>query len=467
MALDYVKIRREAGEGNLSACHLIGIALRRGDNAAGVEKDPELAVAYFTRGMQGGSLKCQYELAQACLNGDGIAKDEKRGLQLVQDAAEKGHFSSMENLGIHYLQGRLLLKDDQKAFDIFRRYTENALRNFEDLGSLVMIADGVIYYPLCLAYGIGCPKDAPRAHAVLQELALKGFHAAQRCLQQNAATSGMMVLNLRPELAKHGVFALDLSEVTGRPAVVKTLKKAEEDWQATQIAAKEGNAAGCLQMGLLHAAGNQQRGIEKDATKAAAFYERGMSAAIDPTDNEASNLECQYLLYHACMGGRGVARDQVRALELLKNAADRGHMNSIVEMGKLHVEGRLVPQDQKGAFRIFETYAEDVMRNRKVPKRFDQALESNDFLYYPVCIVLGIGCDKNASKGYDVLRRMAVMGFDDAKKCLEKNGLLDPVMISFLDPAAFSMGAMWIDLQATQGSPFKEGPPAKSSGKLG
>lgn len=465
MTLDYVKIRRDADEGYLGPCHAIGIALRSGNKSAGIEKDPEQAVFYFTRGMNGGSLVCQYELALACLNGDGLPKDEKRGLQLLQDAAGKGHYSSMASLGVHYLQGRILPKDDKRAFEIFRRYTENAVRNFEDLGGLVTVAEAILYYPLCLAYGIGCEKDPPRAHAILQELAIKDFHTARRCLQENAVRHPSVALNLVPELAKYGLFALDLSEVTGRPATVKTVKKAEEEWQAAQSSAREGGAAGCLQMGILHASGSKQRGIEKDLAKAAAFYERGMSDRLDPTDDKASNLECQYLLHHALMNGAGVAKDRSRAIELLKNAADKGHMNSIVEMGKYLAEGKLVPQDQKKAFRMFEAFAEEAMRNRKAPAHFGDTSGLHDHLYYPVCLLLGIGCDKDVSKGHAVLKRMAELNFTSARKCLERNGLLDPVMIAYLDPSAFTRAAMWIDFLETQGSPFKEGPPAPSSGK--
>ncbi len=69
----------------------------------------------------------QFELGMMYLKGVGVAKDDSRGLDLVRQAAELGHADALHSLGLMYAHGRHVQRDGERAIDYFHRAGERYL----------------------------------------------------------------------------------------------------------------------------------------------------------------------------------------------------------------------------------------------------------------------------------------------------------------------------------------------------
>lgn len=65
-----------------------------------------------------------YESARALLKGDGVEKDEKKGFQQMEQAANAGYLPAMAGLGYLYSAGVGVTKDPEKAKEWFRKAAE-------------------------------------------------------------------------------------------------------------------------------------------------------------------------------------------------------------------------------------------------------------------------------------------------------------------------------------------------------
>lgn len=72
-----------------------------------------------------GDPTAQFELARACLKGDGIKKDPARAFDLMTGAANQGHAEAMGGVGFFYASGIVVPKDEAKAIEWFRKGAEN------------------------------------------------------------------------------------------------------------------------------------------------------------------------------------------------------------------------------------------------------------------------------------------------------------------------------------------------------
>ena len=82
--------RSNAGDG--TAAYTLGEIYLNGE---GVNKDPAMAVKWFTVGMEHGNLDAQYNLGLCYLNGDGAVTDLSRGVSLIKGAADKGNLQAI------------------------------------------------------------------------------------------------------------------------------------------------------------------------------------------------------------------------------------------------------------------------------------------------------------------------------------------------------------------------------------
>jgi len=71
-----------------------------------------------------GRAAAQYNLGVYYLNGHGVAKDEVEAAKWCLKAAEQGHAAAQYNLGVHYENGRGVAKDEDEAAKWYRKAAE-------------------------------------------------------------------------------------------------------------------------------------------------------------------------------------------------------------------------------------------------------------------------------------------------------------------------------------------------------
>ncbi len=106
--------------------------------------NPAEAVSFLERAAEAGSPEAQFELAKLFERGTGVPVDEKRALELYEQAASQNYADAINDLGfLHYQGGLGLRPDPQEALRYFERAADlrhpQALFNFAAL-----IDDGLI-----------------------------------------------------------------------------------------------------------------------------------------------------------------------------------------------------------------------------------------------------------------------------------------------------------------------------------
>ena len=84
-------------------------------NGFGVERDPDLAIRWFSIAAEGGDPLGQRNLATAYLNGLGVAKDGTRAAELYRTAAEQGDALAQDWLSWMLLEGDMIEPDLKEA----------------------------------------------------------------------------------------------------------------------------------------------------------------------------------------------------------------------------------------------------------------------------------------------------------------------------------------------------------------
>ena len=112
-AQGYRWIRKAADKGDAGSAYITGFLLIKGE---GVTKNTAEGVGWLRKAADAGDANALARLGQDTYFGDdGITKDPKAALPLIQAAAEKGNPWACETLGLFYLHGELVPKDQQKA----------------------------------------------------------------------------------------------------------------------------------------------------------------------------------------------------------------------------------------------------------------------------------------------------------------------------------------------------------------
>jgi len=81
------------------------------------EGNGEVNVTILEQMAERGNADAQFELGIRYLGGEGLEKDEKKAAEWLQKGAVQGHLPSMNALGTVYETGAGVAKDEKKAFE--------------------------------------------------------------------------------------------------------------------------------------------------------------------------------------------------------------------------------------------------------------------------------------------------------------------------------------------------------------
>ncbi len=432
------EIIARADQGDGAACAQAGVFHWVGGTHGGeqVIRDQDKAIAYFTRGAKAGNTDCQFYLAQANLYG--AKKDIKKGIELLDEVARKGHVWAWHEMGFFCLRGEFIPQNLKQAYLYLRAYAEAGLQServdmFRDARSGAML-----YYPVMLAMGVGCEREPEKAGVVLERLAERGLKQAREALRRGIIDDAQFVKDIffrkgdTSPLPKGAAIHLNMifpkrvvptgDEKQG--AMIKRVRPPRPDAQlsdedkararkrdnaqivglgpaeAKELALK-GNTAGMFALGMHYM---NAEGLRKNDKEAFKWFKMGA---------DRGHIGC--LFYTGMYFINGVERVQSPDLKtgahLLGLVGDAGEPS--YEMGARMIAGSVLIAlgDAAAACRHFRIAA-------------DSGHVAGEY-YYGLCLLLGAGCDKDPAEAVVRLEAAAAMGNKEAQKVLETKKVFD------------------------------------------
>lgn len=361
--------------GNMAICYQLG---------RGTEKDSTLAVNLYEAAIKKGNKKIipQHEtivkntgsvfsslLLHDCYQkGIGVNKDPKKAIEFLEKAAEGGNIDSQYSTALYYLNS----KQDKKALEWFKRaakqghtgatyYCGNML--FNGFGAEKNQTDGLKFlkiaankdftmanYQLGRIYyeGDGITKDAKTAVSYLNKAATKGNVNAKWLLglcylngegvnqdfyfaTQLLADSYKTHIDQFNEVLKkdnEGTFSQYLMGLR-KYYVEKDIESAIKCFSKVE---KDKNVEGTTMLGVCYGSKENKKRNEKKAVKTL-------------TKAAENSAVANYYLSSMLESGTGVEKNEQKALELLKKAADAGVAYAQCKLGDKYMKGNGVAKD--------------------------------------------------------------------------------------------------------------------------
>jgi TPR repeat protein len=203
-----------ANQGQTEAMVKAGKMLANGRGATA--PDMPAAVALFTKASDNGDVEGMYALGECYFFGKGVEKDPKKAIDLLATSAGLNNVRAMDLLGNIYRKGvpNLLEPNHEEAFRLFSRAAEMGYLDAQgNLGVLYINGQGVtkdekkavslfqdgaekgnpscmFYYAMCLNGGVGVEKDPDAARGWFVKAAKGGDRrAVEWCKENNVPLS--------------------------------------------------------------------------------------------------------------------------------------------------------------------------------------------------------------------------------------------------------------------------------------
>lgn len=186
-----------------------------------------------------------------------------------------------------------------------------------------------------------------------------------------------------------------------------TLQK-NEALQDLQLRADDGDVQACAKLGHAYSTGDAGLGIAPDRKTAGQYYARGA---------QKGDMACTFGLAGICL-----PEDRAKAISLLETCAENDYIWALATLGDFYLRGRHVPQDPERAFSYLQRY-NALCRPGKVPMNTFKVRW--DLVLYPLCLMLGVGCEKDEAKARQTLTELAAQGNLNAADILRTGKLND------------------------------------------
>lgn len=275
-----------------------------------------------------GSSSDQYELANCFLEGaNGFPKDSKRGVYWLTQAVNGGDLCALNQLGLCYLSGEGVMKNEEVAFRMIRLSADKGL------------VVGMINTALLAANGRGISVDFPLAAEFLLRASQQGSADATNQLGQ-FYLRGWGVAQDPAKAFQYFQKAAD----EGAAGAAANLAQCFEEGIGTSVdfavARKhwiqgalnnDAVAARCVGERFLVGA----RGFPVDAAKARRYFLRGA---------EGGDAQAQYQLAQCLNQAIGGPPDSKARVMWLEKAAAQNLPEAIAEMGDVQIEEKILEE---------------------------------------------------------------------------------------------------------------------------
>jgi len=292
------EIERLATNGDLTAQHYLGYC-----NAEGfrISRNLPAGVVWYERALRGGYLPAANNLGFLYQRGSLGTNDMAQAVRYYTFAAERGYGQSQVNLGILYHSGDGIPRDTEAAMKWFRPAAEGG-------HTTAMVEIGRLY-----RFGQGVPTNFPEARKWFELAADKG------------SSLGQFNLGL-------------LYAAEGQPT---------EAARAVQKAADQGSTDAMTELYCYYWEG---RGVPSDEVKAMEWLTKAA---------EAKNPRAEYLMGFRCNDERYVKPDKaLEAFQWFRRSAEQNFANGLHHLGLCYLEGEVVERDEARALELIRSAAD-------------------------------------------------------------------------------------------------------------
>jgi len=283
------------------------LAYRKGDYVT--------ALREFNTGVQGGPVGT-YFLALMYLHGEGVPRDETRGLELLRSSAEAGYSAAQYLLGQHYLYGRGVSKN--KALAMSYLLAASAGDDYRAVVLLKILEKG----------SRGERKDRERVVAVVKQKAKSKVPDAQYTLAfmyligdgvPKDGSEEVRWYRAAATKSPRAAFMLSLMYHFGEGVP----QKPAEAVRLMRIAAERGDVRAQYYMGTFYYQGVCS---QVDRQAAADWFRKSAVAGY---------AEAQLAYGMVLLSGDGVVQDKAQAIEWLSKAAQQNNSKAREVIGEL------------------------------------------------------------------------------------------------------------------------------------
>lgn len=275
-------------------------------------RDPKRGVYWLTQSANAGNICALNQLGLCYLGGEGVMKDDQLGFRLIKIAAERGLEVAMMNIAFLASNGRGTPVDYPLAAEF--------LHKAADLGN----ADAAYQLAQFYLHGWGVPQDKNHAFQFFQQASGAGYAPARaalaRCYEEGIGTD-------------------------------VDLQTARKFWLYAALN-NDAVAARCVGERFLTGTG----GFPVDPMKGRRYLLRAA---------EAGDAQAQYQLATCCTQGIGGPQNAMAGLKWLEKSAEQNYPEAVTELQAIRKEDERVQQEFK-----------EMMENLKNAGGFSEANES-------------------------------------------------------------------------------------------
>lgn len=316
-------------DGNQDVDGLLREAEEYRNGINGKEKDEEKAFQLYTLAYEKGSKEAAIFVSNCYLYGIGVGKDEKKGMEILDGLIGKNNPEAMIGKGLYLLS------------------TEDHKKEGEDwLEKAAMLGGAEYRESLGLMYleGDNLPKDNDKAVLWLTRAASAGSLDAMESLgnfyysNYGEAPDYNKALQWYLEPAQHGsAFAQNrIGYIYGKGLGAKQDYKKALSWYMK--AAEQGDPVSQYNVGIYYESG---LGVKKDIPSAVTWYTKSA---------EQGYASAQVSLGDCYQNGTGVPKDDFKAFEWYYKAATQNDAQGQSRLSEMYREGKGTLQDSEKAF---------------------------------------------------------------------------------------------------------------------
>jgi len=427
--LDLAPLEKRASEGAADAQAALGILYVAGRE---VERDTRKGFEWLERSAKQKDPRGTYYFALCFLDGLGTPKNEKRGVELLEEAIQLRYVPAQMFLGKSLLWGRHgLKKDTQRALEL--------------LTAAAFAEDPEAQFLLGTAYS-GTEKSIPanrqRQMKWLTLSAAHGFIPAQVALGEEYLKTGNefwakeWLEEAEDAGSAEAANLLGLQDLLGWPSGIQDLDSAQKRlWKAAEAGIPEAQfVLGTLERELGNETasaywyqraalqGHEESKKELRKTKVSAdsaarigfAFLHGLGGVQDLKTARSwmeksfgsGDLTHAFVLQFFVESGIGGEKKPEQAVEILKKGAEDGDPRSIYELAFRHCIGNGVPQDFKKALALIE--------QAETKRIFDARI----LTVRGLCAFWGVGMKRDRDLAFTLFQRAAAAGNELANACV-------------------------------------------------
>lgn len=400
------------------ALEIVGICFEKGE--MNFEMDVEKAFIYYKSAVEHGSIRAMHRVGLCYLNGKGVEKNNDLAFEWFEKAANAGCAQ-----GLYHQAGFLTSR-----FGKHRDYN----KGFIILQQLVERKHSAAFFSLacCYLYGEGISKNISRAYQLFKESAELGCLEAQRKLcvdyfegkkveknlklsafwgekalaqgdksvmfkvayASNAINNKKRAIELYTILANNG----DIASMNNLACICGDISE-EVKWFTKS--ADAGDSVAQCNIGRYYLLGT---GVERNYEKARYYFELSAKQGYAPAIYELGDL---YLR------GWGVEKDLVIAKEYYEKAAEKGNLDAYVRLARCYKIGTFGEEDYKKSLSCYKKITELSSGNEMV-----EALYNIGYFFEK-----GLGVEKNKNSAIFWYRMAANRGSYEAQHELLRLGV--------------------------------------------